>query len=553
MHHAIPAALRPRLPRAGLGAILLSCITASNAEAQLRILRFEGAVEGGSAFVAAGVGDVDGDGIGDLAIGAPTDRTNGGFAGRLELRSGRDGSILRTWFGQRGDSLGWSVAGPGDVDRDGVPDVAAGAVTASFEGREKAGTVTIFSGRTGAILHLWGGDLADDWLGSTLDVAGDVDRDGVQDLIAGAPQNGNPIAGYEAGYARIYSPGRGRVIRTFVGTRSGDEFGNAVAGCGDVDRDGHADVIVGAPLETFLGDRGGCARVFSGRTGRVLHTFTGRVGSDHYGIGVSGAGDVNGDGIPDLLVGGIDMIYANRAGEARLYSGRDGRLIHVLHGVANGSMFGRWVGPLGDFDHDGADDVWVGAPMEMPHGVVRVYSGRSGALLAEITGNGGGFGAYGRIVGDLDGDGAHEIAIGAPMEAGRGAVHVYSTRSTSTLGLGCSTRRRYTPELSLSPAHLGGLCQVDIQARRPRQPILLLLSPIPDLPLAIDARCTLYVDPAQTVLAASALSGARGATRVAIPVSSDPGLLGAELALQAILQDRSHLELTNGGLLRIVR
>ncbi|MBK9387734.1 MAG: FG-GAP repeat protein [Planctomycetes bacterium] len=541
---------RPRVPQLAALAVLAAALGAAPASAQLRLLRIQGTVPGGSAFVSAGVGDVDGDGIADLAIGAPSDRTNGGYAGRLELRSGRDGRVLRSWFGAPGASLGWSVAGPGDVDRDGVPDVAAGSVTANYQGRERAGTVTVFSGRTGAVLRLWGGTSSDDWLGSTLDLAGDLDLDGAPDLIAGAPQNGNPVGSYEAGYALLISPRQDRVLRRLAGSNSGDEFGNAVAGCGDVDMDGIDDVIVGAPLETFLGDRGGCVRVFSGRTGAVLHLFTGRRGSDHFGIGVSGAGDVNGDGYADLLTGGIDMIYANRSGEACLYSGRDGSLIRVIPGVANGSMFGRWVGPVGDFDGDGADDIWVGAPMEMPTGYVRIYSGRTGALLSEIAGNGGGFGAYGRSVGDLDGDGWAELAFGAPMEGGAGAVHVFSTRPVSTYGLGCSTRRQ-KPELELSVARVGGTCNVDLDARRPRQPVSLLLSPIPDLPLPLDAECALYIDPAQSFLVASTVTGQRGEVRIPIRVPLDPRLVGLELALQALLQDNARFELSNGGLLEI--
>ncbi|MBL8901062.1 MAG: VCBS repeat-containing protein [Planctomycetes bacterium] len=549
--HAI-SSRRLRVPQLTALALVSAALGAAPAFSQLRLLRIEGAVPGGSAFISAGVGDVDGDGIADLAIGAASDRTNGVYAGRLEIRSGRDGSILRTWLGAPGEGLGASVAGPGDVDRDGVPDIAAGSITANYQGRNKAGTVTVFSGRTGAVLRVWGGTNADDWLGSTLDIVGDLDRDGALDLIAGAPQNGNPVGSYEAGYALLLSPRQNRVLRTLVGSNSGDEFGNAAAGCGDVDMDGIDDVIVGSPLETFRGDRGGCVRVFSGRTGAVLHVFTGRRGSDHYGIGVSGAGDVNGDGYADLLTGGIDMIYANRSGEARLFSGRDGSLIRVIPGVANGSMFGRWVGPAGDFDGDGADDVWVGAPMEMPKGYVRIYSGRTGALLSEIAGNGGGFGAYGRNVGDLDGDGWEELAFGAPMEGGAGVVYVFSLRPTSTFGLGCSTRRQ-KPELALSVARIGSVCNVDIDARRPRQPVMLLLSPIPDRPLPIDNGCALYVDPAQSFVVANTLTAQRGEVRIPIAVPLDARLVGVELALQALIQDNARLELSNGGLLEVQR
>ena len=161
------------------------------------------------------------------------------------------------------------------------------------------------------------------WEVEGLLVAGidDLDGDGLPDVIVGATPS-----------AMVLSGGTGAVIWTFTGLEPGDSFGTTVANAGDVDNDGTSDIIVGAA--------GGYVQVFSGSTGAVLHTFIGperfNGESEWLGNKVTGVGDVNLDGHCDVMVGGynaeIDGMY--RAGRATVFSGQTGDTLFEFNGSA---------------------------------------------------------------------------------------------------------------------------------------------------------------------------------------------------------------------------
>ncbi len=157
--------------------------------------------------------------------------------------------IIREWDGEAAnDQFGWIARSIGDVDRDGVPDFVTSAPT-SNAGGENSGRIYVYSTKSGKLL--WKADgHANDQLGSGLEAAGDVNADSVPDVIASAPG---------AGYANIYSGRDGRLLRTFKAENVNDDFGRHVAGVGDVNRDGFADVLVGAPNNSAVGDKAGRA------------------------------------------------------------------------------------------------------------------------------------------------------------------------------------------------------------------------------------------------------------------------------------------------------
>ena len=137
--------------------------------------------------------------------------------------------------------------------------------------------VSVYSTKTGALL--WKADgQPNDRLGIGVEGAGDVNHDGVPDVIASAPGGG---------YAKVYSGRDGRVLHTFVAEQKSDAFGRHVSTTGDVDRDGFADVIVGAPGNNAGGAGAGRAYVYSGKDGHVLLTLTGQPG---WALGSSVAG-----------------------------------------------------------------------------------------------------------------------------------------------------------------------------------------------------------------------------------------------------------------------
>ena len=191
-------------------------------------------------------------------------------------------TILREWDGDAAnDQFGWIARNIGDVDGDGVPDVVTSAPTKNIGG-ENAGRVYVYSTRTGKLIWQADGNPGDQ-LGSGVEGAGDTNRDGVPDVIASAPYTGK---------AMIYSGRDGHVLVTLTAEKADDEFGQHVSTAGDVNHDGYADVVVGAPGNSASGKRAGRAYVYSGKDGLLL-TLSGEREGDEFGSAVGGYADKN--------------------------------------------------------------------------------------------------------------------------------------------------------------------------------------------------------------------------------------------------------------------
>jgi len=284
-------------------------------------------------YSVSGAGDVNGDGYADLVVGAHKDDNTGADSGSARVLSGINGSILYTFNGVTSDQLGWSVSGAGDVNNDGYSDVIAGAYTNSSNGTA-SGRARVWSGINGSILYTFNGDSASDWFGYSVSGAGDVNNDGYDDVIVGAYYDDN--TGTSSGSARVLSGINGSILYTFNGENANDLFGSAVSDAGDVNNDGYADVIVGAFGDDTAGEIFGAARILSGVDGGILYTFNGDSASDSFGYSVSGAGDVDGDGYGDLIVGAYyDDNNNSDSGSVRVFKGK-----------------GLWV----DTDNDGLND-----------------------------------------------------------------------------------------------------------------------------------------------------------------------------------------------------
>ena len=427
-------------------------------------------------FAVAGLGDVDGDGTSDLLIGAPRSDAGALDGGAGFVISGRTGVRLLGLPGTGGgDQLGFAVAGSVDADGDGTADLLLGAPNLDQGGLVNRGALQVSSGASGAPLQLLLGDSAGDRLGWSAAGPGDLDGDGRGDFLAGIP--GEDANGPNSGAVRLYSGQAGNVLFTVAGDQSGDALGFALAGVGDVDGDGTPDWIAGAHLADAGAPDAGLARVFSGATAAALFTFTGDAAGDQAGEAVAGAGDLDLDGTPDLLVGlpRADVGGAAGAGRARAYSGATGALLFELAGSEPGELLGLAVSGAGDADADGTADFAVGAPghdlFGIDSGRALLVSGQSGAPLREFHGDDRDH-ALGRALagpGDLDGDGFADLAAGAPQGTDLSALPTGTVRVLSGAD---RTLTALQHELSLAA---GGTVRLEMRAGPAAQGALRLV------------------------------------------------------------------------------
>ncbi|MBZ0253212.1 MAG: integrin alpha, partial [Candidatus Methylomirabilis sp.] len=261
-----------------------------------------------------------------------------------------------------GDRFGTAVAGAGDVNDDGFADVVIGAnlhANGAFESHD--GKAYVYSGADGSLVYAFTSPgTTNGRYAFAVDGAGDVNNDGFADVIVGGWED--DTGGAEKGRADIYSGADGSILYSFLGEAAGDRFGRSVAGLGDVNGDGFDDVAVGSgewPTPTS-----GKAYVYSGQTGALLWSKTDETPGDGLGLAVASAGDWNGDGRPDVLVGAPlrDGPAGADSGKAYVYSGPNGALLDTIDGKAAGDRLGASLAGLGDVDGDGNSDVIVAAP-----------------------------------------------------------------------------------------------------------------------------------------------------------------------------------------------
>lgn len=301
---------------------------------------------------------------------------------------------MHAWIDWGNDMQPSSVAPAGDRDGDGVPELFLG----SFHGDR----VHVVSGVDRVPLFDF------PTISPALSIAAvrDLDGDGLADVMTGELYDGSN--GSNRGAARVYSGATGAVIHECLGLIDEGHFGARIANLGDIDGDSFDDLAVCSRglIEPAYG------RVYSGRTGGVLSNYRAKA----LDLLLSGAGDVDGDGFADILRTDPDEFVATNArGRARLISGRTGTLIREIVGVPGELAFGALCGPAGDANGDGYGDVLLGSGGSVPSNVVRVYSGIDGAVLFGLSmGNhtGGPLATtYALSIGDVDGDGSPDIAL----------------------------------------------------------------------------------------------------------------------------------------------
>jgi len=392
------------------------------------------------------VGDITGDGVPDLVVGGPFHDSefsgNNGFGppqdvGRAFLINGAtlgEISELNDPFFQQpldfpkfGGFFGFSVAALGDINHDGVPDVLVGVPHHSnFDADHiNAGECFVFSGADHSILFtlLDPNEEEGNRFGYAVAGLGDVNGDGIPDMAVGVPKKNASDDLPDVGAVYIFSGANGTMIRELdppTQDLSG-RFGSAVANAGDVNHDGVNDVLIGAPGASK-------AYVFNGATGAVIFTIRspGSRGADRlpsFGAAVAGGQDLDADGTPDFVIGAPNQ--KNLQGAAYVFKGSDGSLLFRLRGPRQGfAKFGTSVALTPDVTGDGRPDILVGAPDATVNGLrnageVLIFSGSNGTLFSTVTSEEpkayAGFG-YAVTTADFNGDGTPETVIGVPFD-----------------------------------------------------------------------------------------------------------------------------------------
>jgi hypothetical protein len=210
------------------------------------------------------------------------------------------------------------VSGLGDIDHDGRPDQVAAAPGA---GPSNLGAAFVYSGRDGHTLRTLEPDPTAISFGQffTHD-AGDVDRDGIDDILISDVADNEVASG--AGKAYIFSGRTGDRLWVFRGEAAGDGFGCG-RGVGDVDHDHHADLLLASFNSSAGAPSGGKVFLYSGKDGHVLRTFTGNVANAKLGFDAIAIGDVDRDHSTDFLITGVDVAHVVAGGRRRGHGGGD--------------------------------------------------------------------------------------------------------------------------------------------------------------------------------------------------------------------------------------
>jgi hypothetical protein len=482
----------------------LEASLADTVDVSSAIVRFSGSEAGARAGSSIGSAlDFFDDGRGAIIIGAPLADPQGlEEAGSNYLFSARsspgDFALTAATFGVEGveadEEIGFAIGGGGDVNGDGTGDLIVGGFRSDAGGLFDAGIALVFFGdasRSGfdpsneADLVIMGQD-PEDHLGWAVDISGDFNGDGIEDIVVGAPLGETSLlapgevfvflGGTHLVSGATLNPALANVY--FRGEEAGAGCGQAL-GVGDVNGDGRADLAIGAPGEDWSGRfNAGGVFVFLGRTDwgpadlyRIENDYNlgimGGFAFDAFGTSVAIVGDMNGDGFDEILVGapfgteggqtyrGRANLFAGRTISSRITLDSRSQSSSTWIGDSGGDLVGAAVGSARDYNSDGRPDLVVGAPGDDPQGrdgagSAFVFHGQTGVLPPSGTitsfanrqfigaAAGDELGAAVGGVADFNLDGSTDLVLGAPgvdVGSASSAGRVYLFSGIATLGV----------------------------------------------------------------------------------------------------------------------
>lgn len=422
-------------------------------------------------------GDVDGDGVPDYVVGLPAEQSGGLVTGVARVVSGKDSATLLLVAGhEQYDAFGWSADGAGDIDQDGHADLVVGAIESYF-GSVEPGYARVVAGSDGHTIYEWVGSEPGQQFGQCVVGIGDYNVDGFDDILV------SKADAIGSGTAWVHSGKTGLVIGTFKGT-GGKALGFSADCAGDVNADGVLDIILGTYHDNF-------AEVVEGGSGAVLQTFTDPGIGGYFGLSVAGVGDVDADGYADVAVGNsMPFSVPGLSGYVDVFSGQDGSVVGRL--VGEPSVFGTFgdsIAPAGDINGDGRADVAVGASWAGGDGIfpgpgtVSVFDveAKQRLWLAQGTHSACSFGFSLCSVGDVNGDGLSEIATGALSEdlkgvPGVGSACVLSTSTSNWTDVGHGSQTATTkPMLEGTGPTPAGAIVLDVSHAAAFAPAVLIV------------------------------------------------------------------------------
>lgn len=440
----------PARPNEPSGGSIVSQDTSLNSMSNenFTILTGENAFDAyGSALSTAG--DINGDGFDDFIVGArgePQDRSTpthgfvyiylGNAEGNISEPIARlEGEDTGTEFGR---SLGYA----GDVNGDGYDDILVGAHT--YNGHQ--GRAYLYLGSADGVINeptwITTGEKERDEYARSVYTAGDVNGDGFDDVLVGASGYADTMELQGKVYLYLGSADglSTTPIFTFTGEGANQEFGRSATTAGDINNDGFDDVLVGVPGLTRGGETSttiGMTYLFLGGAGGLDATpptlISGESIEDRFGESADHAGDMNGDGFGDIVVGALGT------SRAYIYMGSVTGLNTtptILQGI-EASDYGRSVAYAGDINGDGFDDVVVGASRFNQSGAFYVYVGSANGIVSDPyfigTGDtGSGLGFHVAYAGDVNSDGYDDLMGGAPKggDNQQGQTYIYLGRAS---------------------------------------------------------------------------------------------------------------------------